>query len=293
MGDYNSEETFFENDTGGGSAIANIFSQFPLINSNAIDNNGNSVSYRGDGVDPTEILNFIFKKQFGIPNARPYSTYNTEATQSSLANSTKDRQFSQEIPYECPIDIYEDIDFRSNIANNPNINIIAGINSTDYTNADFNQAKYISSSHPYLVFYSNIIMKPVNTNSKLSFYAVDYVNPFNVLTQNAISYYYSLKNNNIYNNISDSTRLYNSQLKLYDITGTTELSFGNRLFGSWLIDTDSGIVTFYDNVNISITDDDGVTTTIPVDGINNPPRISFWRYEGLIGNNTVMSVQDF
>lgn len=293
MGDYNSLETFFENDAGGGTAITNIFSQYPLINSNAINDNGDTVSYRGDGIDPTEILNYMFKKQFGIPNARPYSTYNTEATQSSLPNSTKDRQFSQEIPYECPIDIYEDINFRSNIANNQNINIICGANLTDYTNADYNQARYISSNRPYLVFYSNIIMKPVNTNSKLSFYAVDYTNPFNVLTQNAISYYYSLKNNNIYNNISDQARLYNSQLKLYDITGTTELSFGSRIFGSWLIDTDSGIVTFYDDVNISITDDEGLTITIRVDGINNLPRISFWRYEGLIGNNTLMNVREF
>lgn len=268
---YDSLNSFFDDVKAGGTPIANIFSRFPLINSNAKDVNSNITSYRGDGVNPTEILNYMFKKQFGIPNSSPYSTYATEpAYQSSFQNSTKDRQFSQEIPFDAPTDIYEDSNFRTNIATNPNININI---------VDNNQARYISSERPYLAFYSNIIMAPVTTGSKLSFWAVD--PDFNILTQNAINLTYSAKNTNIFNSV---TTPYSSKLELFTITGSN-ISYTSSGNGNWLLDCDSGILTLYDDVDSNAF---GV-----VDANSNLPRISFWRYEGLIGNNTVMNVREF
>lgn len=277
MGDYDNLNTFFDPNSFGNTAITNIFSQYPLINSNASNAEGIIVSYRGDGVDPTEILNYMFKKQFGIPNASPYSTYSTESVaQSSFQNSTTDRQFSQYIPFQCPTDIYEDTDFRNNIVFN-------GILVDD--SPDYNQARYISSNYPYLAFYSNVIMLSIVSGSQLAFYVQD--ENYNILTQNAISLFYSQKNTKIYGELNVDANgnilSYQNQIKLTDITGNNNLQFGYKLAGSWLFDTDSGIVTFYDDVDQSVA-------TVNAD---NPPRISFWRYEGLIGNNTIMNVADF
>ena len=277
MGDYDNLNSFFDPNAYGNAAIANIFSQYPLINSNATNSFETNVSYRGDGVDPTEILNYMFKKQFGIPNASPYSIYSSESiAQSSFQNSTKDRQFSQYIPFEYPTDIYEDTNFRNNIVNNGIL-----VNNSP----DFNQARYISSKYPYLTFYSNVIMKNIVTDSQLAFFVKDEKN--NILTQNAISLFYSKKNVKVYEGLNLDANFnplsYENTIKLTNITGNSNLQFGDKLAGSWLFDTDSGIVTFYDDVDRSVA-------TV---NASNPPRISFWRYEGLIGNNTIMEVADF
>ena len=123
-------------------------------------------------------------------------------------------------------------------------------------------------------------MGPVTSGSKLSFWAVDPY--YNILTQNAINLTYSSKNTNIFNSVITP---YSSKLEIFDITGAIKIPYTSSGNGNWLLDCDSGILTFYDNV------DSNAYTVVDED--QNPPRISFWRYEGLIGNNTVMSVQDF
>jgi len=111
-------------------------------------------------------------------------------------------------------------------------------------------------------------------NEPISFFVT---RPDNIiLTRNAINYYYGAKG-------QGQTNTY--AIGLTDINGVS-LQFGTVDAGSWLLDCDSGILTFYDDINSTNT---GAT----VDADLNPPRISFWRYEGLIGNNTVMNVQDF
>jgi len=257
--EYDNANDFFNPNTVSGSGLQNIFSQYPLINTNA------SNSYRGDGVNITEIVNFIFKKQFGIANTSPYATYNNEYSLTSFTNSTKDRQFSQTIPFEYPIDIYEDYTFRNNMLN--------------YNN-DNNQGRYISSNYPYLVFYSNIIMSAIDEGLNVSFIAKNYNSTNNIISQNAVSYYYSRKTPSI---SEYSTNLYDNAFKIFDFTSLTELPFGNPSYGSWLFDSDSGVLTFYDDVD----------QTLATVNAQNPPRISFWRYEGLIGNNTIMNVVEF
>jgi hypothetical protein len=237
-----------------GGNLSQIFSEYPLINSNVTN------SFRGDGINVTEIVNFIFKKQFGIPNTNPYIDYSGESYIDSLLNASKDRQYSQIIPYDYPIDIYIDLNFPNTMNDNLNVN---------------NQYRYISSNYPYLSYYSNIIMSPssvADNGEVLSFYVL--TPNSNILTKNAVSYSYGLKS------VNAPARAYYNTIRLKASDGTN-LNFGASPAGNWIFDTDSGIVTFYDNPTVAQVNGD------------NPPRISFWRYEGLIGNNTVMNVGDF
>jgi hypothetical protein len=65
-----------------------------------------------------------------------------------------------------------------------------------------------------------------------------------------------------------------------DTISRTPLFFGDEDSGSWIMDTDSGVLTFYNNV-----------TSTTIDNVN-PPRISYWRYEGLTGNANIVEVFD-
>jgi len=248
---YDNLNTFFSGYNGN---LRNIFGKYPLINTNA------SNSFRGDGINTTEITNFIFKKQFGIPNTNPYSVYSTESANDSFLNASKDRQYSQEIPFNSPNDLYNDINF-SNIFETPD--------------EIYDQYKFISFNKPYIVYYSNIIME--SSASGQNNEAISFIVKLNnsILTRNAISQYYG-------NEGTGQSRGYN--IKLTDYNGNI-LTFGSIDAGSWLLDCDSGVLTFYDDIN---TENTGAS----VDG-DNPPRISFWRYEGLIGNNTIMNVVEF
>ena len=242
------------------------FSQYPLIGSN-IPNAIFTIQRRNDGINATEMLNYMFKKQFGIPNALPYINYAYDEPTiiTAINNSTLDKQYSQNIPYLPPTDKIEDSNFNTN----------------EIYNSE--SKRFISQKYPYMVYYENITMTQL---SDIAFY-VGYDDDNNDtvirinLSQKAISQFYGRDAN------FDDGDLYYGQLKVYgkisNTTNYSELSFGIKESGNWLLDCDTGILTFYDNIG---------KTNIIVNG-NNPPRISFWRYEGLIGNNTVMSVADF
>jgi len=241
-----------------GALRANFF-EYPLIGN---DDNG-ELNPNADGVGPTEMINYMFKKQFGIPNAFPYEPYygDVQLRVSGLNNSTLDKQYSQFIPYNPPTDKYEDFSF----------------------NNRHGGKRYISSQYPYMIYYENLAMRTVATGTNNAFCVADMKGDFidndTILTRNAISPYYG--------NDPTFTTSYKEQLYIYirNTDNTQALAlFGSINEGSWLFDVDTGIVTFYDSINSESYQQ--LTNA-------NPPRISFWRYEGLIGNNTIMEVKDF
>jgi hypothetical protein len=93
----------------------------------------------------------------------------------------------------------------------------------------------------------------------------------------------------------------NGQPGAYSVTLLTS-NIGNQsnisqLDGYWLVDTDSGVLTLYDsntNVKLGIQYDDQDQVILSGGSpVYNLPRISFYRYEGLIGSTDVASTQDF
>jgi hypothetical protein len=273
-----------------------IFFQYPLIGSNTAITGDFTVQRRNDTINPTEMLNYMFKKQFGIPNVLPYTNYANDEfiPTTAINNSPLDKQYSQEIPKQPPSDInmIRDITFNTNNLYNSN------------------SERYISRDNPYMVYYKNINMISLSSES---FYAGTYNSIGNIrfyLTKNAISPFYGNDQNiplvnKYYSKLivegrNITTETISETISVTDpetgeitqeiietevttVTGYTNLAFDNKNAGSWLLDCDTGILTFYDNVLPSIA-------TVNQE---NPPRISFWRYEGLIGNNTVMTVGDF
>lgn len=231
------------------TTLASNYYAYPLMGANC----------NADGIDPTEIINYLFKKQLGFANTNKIGTYNNESTLYNSYNpTTTNLLFSQFIPPIPPRDLI--------VVPFCNVNIYAGISG---------QVKYISSNYPYLAFYSNVFMNrstPAPTNSNSFTICNNNTNTYsNFLTTNAVPYSYGIGN------------LYKNVLKISTSNLSNSLSFTGSTDGSWIFDTDSGVLTFYDTpsrAGLSIN-----ATT--------PPRISFWRYEGLIGNNTIMNIADF
>jgi hypothetical protein len=241
---------------------------------------------RQDGINPTEILNYLFKKSFGIPNGKAYFTYNREFPDYNSTPSVKnDKIYSQKIPNTIT---------KPTITNNSlDLNDTNFIEDSNWINigyaseyiGGYNNAlgqKYISKIYPYLTYYNNVKMVttgyPIAPNGYYnglqapkapSFIVGSNTTPQQTicLSTNIIPYFYG-----------DATS-YNITLK--DNTSTT-LLFGDPESGSWIMDTDSGVLTFYDDVRLE---------NITVDA-ENPPRISYWRYEGLTGNANIVEVFD-
>jgi hypothetical protein len=247
------------------SLLASNYFSYPLINT--------SLGCNADGIDPTEIINFLFKKQLGFANTAKVGLYYIEGNNyNSFKPTTTNLLFSQYIPPIPPTDLIE----------------IPFCNINEYSNIS-GQIKYISSNYPYLAYYSNVCMNSAGSSqqsvsaftiSKFARFEDDggdiYYNQTyaNILTKNAIPFSYGVSAETGENNYKSKIILRNSNLN-------HQLYFGTIDNGSWIFDTDSGILTFYDNV-----------TTVTVNR-STPPRISFWRYEGLIGNNTIMNIADF
>jgi hypothetical protein len=211
-----------------------------------------------DGINPTEIINYLFKKQLGFANTNKIAIYNAESTLYNSYNpTTTNLLFSQFIPPIPPRDLIE-VPFC-------NVNTLARISG---------QAKYISSNYPYLGFYSNVFMNrttPAPTNSNSFTICNNTNNTFsNFLTTNAVPYSYGIGNS-----YKNAIRITSSNL--------SNLSFSGSNDGAWIFDTDSGVLTFYDTPS---------RTGVFINATT-PPRISFWRYEGLIGNNAIMNIADF
>jgi hypothetical protein len=131
-------------------------------------------------------------------------------------------------------------------------------------------AKYISNEYPYIAYYSNLLLTYIPAGTSVySNLDVAYGHP---LLQNAISEYYDS---------SYVTTLYSKQR-----TNGQFIKL-EKTDGYWAVDTDGGIVTFYDS---------NTRTAIGLSqkqvSRSNPPRISFYRYEGLFGEANILEGQD-
>jgi len=229
------------------TTLASNFFAYPLM----------SINCNADGINPTEVINYLFKKQLGFANTSKIAPYNNESLfYNSYNPTTTNLLFSQFIPPIPPKDLI--------VVPFCNVNTYARISG---------QVKYISSNYPYLAYYSNVFMNRATSTSPNS-YTICCNNPngnySNFLIKNAIPYSYGIRNS-YKNEIIIST----SNLLNIAFTGSND--------GSWIFDTDSGVLTFYDTPS---------RPGILVNPIT-PPRISFWHYEGLIGNNTIMNIADF
>jgi len=233
------------------TSLSSNYYAFPLMGTNC----------NADGVNPTEIINYLFKKQLGLANTSKLHTYNSETFKyNSYHPITTELQFSQYIPPNPPNDLIQ----------------VHFCNINSYSNIP-GQAKYISSNYPYLAFFSNVFMNPTTGAPNLSnSFTISDTNYSTFLTTNSIPYAYGLNNINGGSSYRDAIEIHTSNLAI-------KLSFTGVADGSWIFDTDSGILNFYDTPTRS-----GLTLNRTT-----PPRISFWRYEGLIGNNTFMNIGDF
>jgi len=213
------------------------------------------VGNRADGVDPSEILNLLLKKTFNIPNAKPYKNY---AFDSAFYNSTlhlnSRNVYSQIVP--------EYVDKNTLIIDPTWYN-------PAYISADNTYGvKYILPNYPYISYYSNVLMIKAETDG-ISFFVGNNDLGIN-LTQNTIPKNYGK------NDVPSLS--YDYTLTSFDNSFT--LFFGDLTCGSWLLDSDSGVLTFYDTVT---------ATTV---NATYPPRISFWRYEGLTGNSGISELYE-
>jgi len=230
------------------SLASNYFS-YPLIGPTS-----NYQDYLADGVNPTEILNYLFKKSFGFPNANPYNDYNNDLASfyKSEKNLTNNNIYGQFIPFASS-------------------SLYPLIQDTSWSNPghplDTSGAKYISSNYPYIAYYSNVKMTKAGNDSN-SFFCGDSTKVIATnFSKNSIPY--------TFGNLSFKPKLY--------YANGDEFLFGNSNYGSWLLDADSGVLTFYDRINLAL---------YAVDA-NNPPRITFWRYEGLTGNSGIVNVGSY
>ena len=228
--------------------MASIVSDnYVTVQSNTPDN-----KIFSDGVNPTEKLNYLFKKSFGIANTKSYFNYDLDSPDfKSSIFLTINSTYSQYIPTTG-----EELE--------PLIKVNSWINP-DWPGLLNSGEKYISSKYPYMALYSNVLLKD----------CVGYCNSFSlgngleghpVFTNQAIPYYYG-----------DG---YTFNHKVFS-SNNTQLAFGPIYSGSWLLDTDSGVLTFYDAVIVETVN------------VNNPPRLTFWRYEGLIGNSGIVNVGSY
>ena len=231
------------------SRLGSNFFTFPLIGPTS-----NYQDYLADGVDPTEILNFLFKKSFGFPNAKPYNAYYADlpALFNSDKNVVNSKLYSQTVP-------------DSSDTLSPYILDVSWTNPA-YLGDNTAGRRYISSNYPYVAYYSNIKManaSPATADSNTFYCGTSLIN----FSKNMIPFTFGA---------------YNYQQKLYDSLGN-ELYFGDSNYGSWIVDADSGVLTFYDRINQ------------PGYIVNrtNPPRITFWRYEGLTGNSGIVNVGSY
>jgi hypothetical protein len=227
-------------------------------------------------------MNYLFKKSIGRPNTLPQGGLYSELVTyyNSFPFISQNKIYNQIIPESnLPFDNYildplfsnVTFDFRS-----PTIR-------AQFT-PDSNGQRYYCSNYPYIAYYSNVLLSWVAENNG----SVGYNN-----RRQVVSYSHPLLVNSIpvtfapYNNGAPGA--YSVHLLTSNIGSQQNI---DRTDGYWLVDTDSGILTLYDsNTNVqlgNIYDSSGTFT-----GNYRLPRISFYRYEGILGSTNVANTQDF
>jgi len=243
-----------------------------------------TLPYRYDAFSVNEGMNYLFKKSIGYPNTLPQGPlYSELITQNnSFPFISQNKIYNQIIPES-------NLPFNNYILDPSFSNATFGFRSptirAQFT-PDSNGKRYYSSNYPYIAYYSNILLSyvaeetgiiddiPIYNRSQV----VSYGHP---LLVNAIPVTFAPYNNNF-------PGAYSVNLLTSNIGSQESI---NRDDGYWLVDTDSGILTLYDS-NITtkfggIYDSSGTFTGYRL------PRISFYRYEGILASTNVANTQDF
>jgi len=118
-----------------------------------------------------------------------------------------------------------------------------------------------SISYPYIYMYCNLTLQPAASGSSNAFYSPYLKNLISPSLSDAGLYAYKIFTNNLVNEITTDPR--------YKPTH--------------IIDTDSGVLYFF------------TYPSFPTDPVleNKPPKVTFYRYEGLTGNVGIASLQEF
>ena len=120
---------------------------------------------------------------------------------------------------------------------------------------------YRSRSYPYIYMYSNLTLQAAVSGSSNAFYSPYLKNLISPSLSDTGLYGYKIFTNNLLNDI------------------TTDLIYKQ----THVIDTDSGVLYFFTYPNFL---NDPVLE-------NKPPKVTFYRYEGLTGNVGIASLQEF
>jgi hypothetical protein len=120
---------------------------------------------------------------------------------------------------------------------------------------------YKSTSYPYIYLYSNLTVQSV-TGSSNAFYSPYLKNLITPSLTDGTFYNYKIWTNDLANNI------------------TAHPTYGP----THVIDADSGVLYFFTYPSYS-----GNAQVLA----NQPPKVTFYRYEGLIGNVGIASIQEF
>jgi hypothetical protein len=241
---------------------------------------------RYDAISVYEAMNYLFKKSIGYPNYFPQGPLYAEIIDNynSFPFINKNKIYNQPIPQS-------NLPFNNYIEDPTFSNVIFKFQTNDFiVTPDRNAKRYYSSNYPYIVYYSNVLLTNVADYSIPTIYG-------NIFQTVAFSH--PLLVNSIpvtavpYNNGQPGA--YSVTLLTSNIANQSNIS---KLDGYWLVDTDSGVLTLYDSnttfkLGIQYDNQNQVITTDDGSPVYNLPRISFYRYEGLIGSTDVASTQDF
>lgn len=218
-----------------------------------------------DALDIPEMFYAFQKKFFGLPNTTPDKLYTSEFLPSitnSIPNSfpyiQQNKIYGQIVPLPNPIAA---IQYGTPVLTSNYTEDTTFINS-NYTyfgcnmHIDMMSSRYYANSFPYICYYSNLLVSPI-VNNKINYQNTLYSNFTTTfahpLLQNSIAGTYDQTYYPIVNTNSGTQRIIPTD-------------------GYWLIDSDTGVLMFYDS-----------NTTVPQVNASNPPRVSFFRYEGLFG----------
>jgi len=233
-----------------------------------------TLPYRYDAIGINEAMNYLFKKSIGYPNTKPQSSLYSEFVQNydSFSFISKNKLYNQTIPLSnLPLNTYIlDPKFSNVNYTSPGINFIN----------DLQSKRYYSSNYPWIAYYSNVLLTNIANDSSSASYTLQTVSYGHPLLVNAIPITFSPY---------PAPGNYTITLLTSNIGSQTVISPTD---GYWLVDTDSGIVTIYDSnttvqqLGVQLTAGGAITGY-------KLPRISFFRYEGLIGSTNVANTQDF
>ena len=247
-----------------------------------------TVQYRYDAFSVYEGMNYLFKKAIGYPNTTPQGALLNEMVDNdnSFPFITINKIYNQPIPQS-------NLPFNNYIFDPSFSNITFKFKTAAFTIpfSDPHGKRYYSSNYPYIAYYSNILLETIGTDTG-EVNTGGAVNTIKYNDEQVVSYGHPL----LVNAIPVTYAPYNNGTpgSYTTILLTSNIGSQVRIFpknGYWLLDTDSGLVTFYDsNTTIKLGAVYGADGNII--GYNRP-RISFYRYEGIMGSTNVANTQDF